>query len=143
MNDARAKLTVRRMHTVSAKPQALRVLAGVLPPLYDVNIDRYGCKVFTVRRYNKRVIDFARVRNKTLEKIKNDKHLPLNTNCNVKSVDKQCNKCKRNLAIYPAVTYLHCGHSCLCTECDEIYNIHNVCAKCKAIIRYKLKYKTL
>ncbi|AGA16197.1 hypothetical protein [Thysanoplusia orichalcea nucleopolyhedrovirus] len=123
------------------KTQALRNL--VKPPLYDLGVDRHGCKVFTVRRYNRRVIDFAGIRNKTLEIIKSDRKLPLNTQCNVKAVDTACMLCKRNFTLYPAVTYLHCGHSCLCTDCDETANVDSTCRKCKSGIRYKLKYKSL
>ncbi|ABL75984.1 Mv-ORF32 peptide [Maruca vitrata nucleopolyhedrovirus] len=125
------------------KTQALRVLSNSPLPLYDSTIDRHGCKVFTVRRYNRRVIDFAGIRNKTLEIIKTDRNLPLNTECNVKVVDNACMFCRKRFAIYPAVTYLHCGHSCLCNDCDEISNVDNTCPKCKSGIRYKLKYKTL
>ncbi|QCF61053.1 ac44 [Troides aeacus nucleopolyhedrovirus] len=131
------------MHDGRVKTQALRVLARSLPTLYDSTVDRHGCKVFTVRRYNRRVIDFAGIRNKTLEIIKTDRNLPLNTECNVKVVDSECMRCRKSFAVYPAVTYLHCGHSCLCTDCDETVNVDNTCPKCKSGIRYKLKYKTL
>ncbi|AVA31187.1 ac44 [Oxyplax ochracea nucleopolyhedrovirus] len=124
----------------SEKNRALKNLTRFPLPFYDVHVNNYGGVVFTVRRYNKRIIDFAGMREKVLKKIKMDGNLPLNMRCDVKPIDVRCAICKKNFSLYAAVTYFHCGHSCLCTECDEIKN-DNVCFQCKSFIFYKLKYK--
>nr|AFS51984.1 DekiORF107 [Dendrolimus kikuchii nucleopolyhedrovirus] len=121
---------------------AFPLLAKVKPPpLYDIDMDAHGCTIFTVRRYNRRVIDFAGMRIKMLHTIRSHKGLPLNTPCVVRPVDSACMHCNRNFALYAAVTYLHCGHSCLCTECDEMHD-SGVCPRCSTFVTYKLKYKT-
>ncbi|ANF29742.1 ORF-94 [Catopsilia pomona nucleopolyhedrovirus] len=110
-------------------------------PLYDVSNDLNGTRTFTVRRYNRRAIDFAGIRKKTLERIKANGDLPADTHFDVQTVRNACMICKRNFAIFAAVTYFNCGHSCLCNDCDDQIN-NSVCVQCKSLIVYKLKYKT-
>ncbi|UZE89775.1 hypothetical protein [Parapoynx stagnalis nucleopolyhedrovirus] len=125
------------------KNTALKVLTRSPPQCYDIHVNKHGCTEFTIRRYNRRIIDFARMRSRMLEMIVRNRHLPLNTKCTVTPVHSVCMRCKRSLTIFAAVTYLHCGHSCICTDCDEVYNTDNTCLKCRSFVTYKLKYKKL
>lgn len=126
---------------VFLKNKALKVLVRPPPPFYDVHVDEHGCTVFTIRRYNKRIIDFSRIRTNMLEIIVRNRHLPLNTKCEILPVNSVCMRCNRSLTLFAAVTYLHCRHSCICTDCDEITNVDNICCQCGNAITYKLKYK--
>jgi hypothetical protein len=125
------------------KNKALRVLTRPPPASYDVHVNDRGCTVFTIRRYNKRIIDFSRIRTNMLEIIVRNRHLPLNTKCDILPVNSVCKRCRRSLSLFAAVTYLHCGHSCLCTDCDETFNSDNNCQECSSYITYKLKYKQI
>ncbi|AAD10315.1 unknown [Choristoneura fumiferana multiple nucleopolyhedrovirus] len=100
-----------------------------------------GCVTFTVRRYNPHIVGFAGIRAHLLRKLR-DKGLllPADANCALHTVPSRCAHCKRSLTLAPAVSYLPCGHSCLCTDCDELYNKHNACSDCKCKLKYKLKF---
>ncbi|AKN81065.1 hypothetical protein [Lonomia obliqua multiple nucleopolyhedrovirus] len=121
----------------------IKFLPSTAVPLYDTRVDKHGCKIFIVRRYNKNIIDFSRIRSRTLQTIVKNENMPCDTNCDIIfPISSSCLKCKRSFALYSAVTYFHCGHSCLCIDCDEIYsNDNNKCIKCKTGVVYKLMYK--
>nr|ALR71020.1 hypothetical protein AGNV_115 [Anticarsia gemmatalis multiple nucleopolyhedrovirus] len=120
---------------------AATTLTGDNGRYFEANIER-GCVAFTVRRYNPHVVGFAGIRAHVLEQLR-DKSLllPFYTDCTLSTVPSRCGKCKRSLTLFPAVSYLPCGHSCLCTDCDEVYNKQNICFECKNSVKFKLKFK--
>lgn len=107
---------------------------------FEVSIAPNGCVTFTVRRYNHHVVGFAGIREHVLINLRDKAHLlPANLDCALLTVPSMCAKCKRSLTQYPAVSYLPCGHSCLCTDCDELCN--GLCFNCKCKPNYKLKFR--
>ncbi|AAK85605.1 hypothetical protein [Epiphyas postvittana nucleopolyhedrovirus] len=109
---------------------------------YEVTTGCGDCVVLTVRRYNPHIVGFAGIRAHLLEKLRDKTQLlPNYYNCALNTVASLCARCRRSLTLFPAVSYLPCGHSCLCTDCDELYNRHNLCFECKQNVKYKLKFK--
>ncbi|AGR57140.1 hypothetical protein [Choristoneura rosaceana nucleopolyhedrovirus] len=109
---------------------------------FETTKESGGCVTITVRRYNLHVVGFAGIRAHILKNLR-DKSLllPADANCALHTVPSMCACCKRSLTLAPAVSYLPCGHSCLCTDCDELYNKHNTCFDCKCKLKYKLKFR--
>jgi hypothetical protein len=115
--------------------------------VYDTHVDKCGRKVFTVRRYNRRVLDYARIREKMLKKIVANNDLVYDDNnddnnggFNLQPIHSKCVRCKKNFTLYAAVTYLPCGHSCLCGDCDDLNDTNTTCVQCNNIISFKLIY---
>lgn len=99
-----------------------------------------GALAFTVRRYNRHIVGFSGIRAHMLEKLRDGgRLLPADTNCALHSVPSACARCRRSLTLTPAVSYLPCGHSCLCADCDEL--TPSSCFDCKRAVRYKLRFR--
>ncbi|AFY62905.1 hypothetical protein [Philosamia cynthia ricini nucleopolyhedrovirus virus] len=99
-----------------------------------------GCVALTVRRYNPHVVGFAGMRSHTLERLRGLGLLPAGAACAVRTVPAACARCRRSLTLFPAVSCLPCGHSCLCADCDELLAAAS-CFKCSIKIEFKLKYR--
>ncbi|AAC59048.1 unknown [Orgyia pseudotsugata multiple nucleopolyhedrovirus] len=98
-----------------------------------------GCVAFTVRRYNRHVVGFSGIRARMLEKLRDaGRLLPADTKCALHTVPAACARCRRSLTLTPAVSCLPCGHSCLCTDCDQLFA--NVCFECKSAVQFKLRF---
>lgn len=122
---------------VNVAIRPLRAMTGNFEAIKEPD----GCVTFTVRRYNSHVVGFSGIRSHILEKLRDTSLLlPADIKCKLHTVPSLCARCKRSLTLTPAVSYLPCGHSCLCADCDGAFSV-NKCFSCNTIVKFKLIFR--
>ncbi|QEI03464.1 hypothetical protein [Spodoptera cosmioides nucleopolyhedrovirus] len=93
---------------------------------------------------NRKLIDCSRTRSHAIAMFKKRNKSTMASSSKVVKPDTNCHVCKKHIESWKSVTFETCGHSVVCTSCDEASSEskdERKCPLCQQVVNYTYVFK--